>query len=190
MITFDRHTHGHTHTHTDYFLACKLHWSGELQRPDGLVSTSDFSTGQLIKLFKNDQHNQNHFRLKHWWSVRRVNLYSLSTLKQRPGQTAEPILIYLNLTKPKNQKIHGKSTCMYMNIWLFIIHPILRMVLQWNTIWKSNQISVCSFRSRDLRVWKVVPKGRRPTPPITRSQISREPDFFQTCDFHHELENG
>ena len=91
---------------------------------------------------------------------------------------AEPILIYLNLTKPKNQKIHGKNTCMYMNIRLFIIHPILRMVLQWNTIWKSNQISVCSFRSRDLRVWKVVPKGPRPTPPLTRAQISHELDFF------------
>ena len=77
-----------------------------------------------------------------------------------------------------------------MNIRLFIIHPILQMVLQWNTIWKSNQISVCSFPSRNLRVWKVVPKGPRPTPPLTRAQISDEPDFFQTCGFHHELEKG
>ena len=188
MITECRHTR--THGRTDYFLACKLHWSGELQRPDGLVSTSDFSTGQLIKPFKNDRHNPNHFRLKHWWSVRRVNLPSLNTLKQRPSQTVQPILRYLNLKKPKNQKIHGKNTCMYMNIWLFIIHPILRMVLQWNNIWKSNQISVCPFRPRDLCFWKVGPKGPRPTPPLIRAQISHEPDFFQTCGFHYEFEKG
>ena len=58
------------------------------------------------------------------------------------------------------------------------------------SIWKSNQISVCSFPSRNLRVWKVVPKGPRPTPSLTRAQISDEPDFFQTCGFHHELEKG
>ena len=165
---------------------CKIWWS--LQRPDGLVSTSDFSTGQLIKPFKNDQHNRNHFRLKNWRSVTGENLYSYNTLNQRLGQTVEPFLTYLNLTKPKNQKVHGKNTCTYMNIRLFIIHPILRMVLQWNTIWKSNQISVCSFRSRDLCFWKVVPKGPRPTPPLTRAQISHATDFIQTCNFHHELE--
>ena len=148
MITECRHTD----THTDYFLTCKLHWSGELQRPDGLVSTSDFSTGQLIKPFKNDRHNPNHFRLKHWWSMRRVNLYSLNTLKHRPGQTSEPILIYLNLKKPKNQKVHGKNTCTYMNIRLFIIHPIRRRVLQWNT---KNQLK-WSSRSWHIAIWRTL----------------------------------
>ena len=33
-----------------------------------------------------------------------VNLYSYSTLNQRPGETVKPFLRYLNLTKPKNQK--------------------------------------------------------------------------------------
>ena len=57
-------------------------------------------------------------------------------------------------------------------------------------IWNSNQISVCSFRSRDLCFWKVVPKGPRPTPPLIRALISQKRDFFQTCSFHHELEKG
>ena len=59
-----------------------------------------------------------------------------------------------------------------------------------STFWKSNRISICSFGSGDIRVWKVVPKGLRPTLPLTWAQISREPDFSQTCGFHHELEKG
>ena len=105
MITFDRHTHTHTDTHTDYFLACKLHWSGELQRPDGLVSTSDFSTGQLNKPFKNDQHNPNYFRLKNWRSVTGVNLYCYNTLVKRLSRSWD-IWIWWNR---KTKQIMGRT---------------------------------------------------------------------------------
>ena len=100
----DTHTDTRTHTHTDYFLACKLHWSGELQRPDGLVSTSDISTGQLINPFKNNQTIANcyiRYILLQGWT------YTFTTPSdQRPRQIVMLFFRYLNLKKPKKSKEH------------------------------------------------------------------------------------
>ena len=152
MITFDRHTHGHTDTRTHYFLTCKLHWSGELQRPDGLVSTSDFSTGQLIKLSKYDQHDPNHFRLKNWRSVTGVNLYSYNRLNQRLGQTVQPFLRYLNLKKSKNQKIMGRT---HARIWTS--NYISSIPFHWGFCNKKpkNQLKRWS-RSWDIASWRTL----------------------------------